>query len=311
MSELQKALEEYLTLRRSLGAQLRWAGHLLHQFVKMFDQKGASFITTKLALNWATQSNNVLPVVWADRLAAVRGFARFRSAVDPRTEIPPQNLLPRRYHRKAPYIYSKGEIARLIEAAKQLNSPKGLRACMYSTMFGLIAVTGMRMSEPLALDCEDVDLVKGLLTIRSTKFGKSRLVPLHATTQRVLQQYVNTRDRIFPKPDSRSFFVSERGTRLARATVHPVFVDLSRKTGLRGPSDRRGPRLHDLRHTFAVRTLLRWYRAGVDVERHLPKLATYLGHAQVTDTYWYLSATPELLRLAAARLDTTRKGALS
>jgi integrase len=189
-------------------------------------------------------------------------------------------------------------------ASKQLVSATGLRAATYATLFGLLTVTGMRISEALALNRSDVDWIEGVLTIRRTKFGKTRLVPVHATTRRALERYARFRDRIYPKPKAESVLVSECGNRLTQDTVRWTFTRLSRQIGLRGPSDRRGPRLHDFRHRLAVDTLLRWYRTGADVERHLPELSTYLGHTHFSDTYWYLSAVPELLQLAAARLET-------
>jgi integrase len=240
----------------------------------------------------------------------VRQFAQHRSATDPRTEIPPQGLLPHRYRRRAPYIYRDEEIQTLIDAAKELPSSSGLRAWTFSTLFGLIAVTGMRMGEPIALNREDVDLSRGDLFIRGAKFGKSRLVPLHPSTQEVLQEYVRRRAAINPRPKTPSFFLCERGNRLTDGMVRWTFVKISHQIGLRGPGDRRGPRLQDLRHTFAVKTIMRWYRAGLDVEQHLPELSTYLGHAHVADTYWYLSATPELLQLVANRCSAPEGGSL-
>jgi integrase len=200
-----------------------------------------------------------------------------------------------------PYLYTDEELAHLIGAARKLPSPLGLRAATYATLFGLLAVTGMRVSEPVGLDRDDVDLNWGILTIRRTKFGKSRIIPLHASTREALRQYANLRDRVFP--GTRSFFVAEHGGRLNANIVQRTFVRLSRQIGLRGPTDSHGPRLHDLRHRFAVETLIRWYREGVDVERHLPELSTYLGHVHVADTYWYITAVPELLRLATLRLE--------
>lgn len=308
MNDLRKALEEYLAVRRALGFKLASAGSLLPDFLSSLEQQGAFHITTELALRWARQPANVQSARWARRLGFVRGFAQYRAATDPRTEIPPQGLLPDRYARKPPYIYSHREIVRLIETARRLPSATGLRPWTYSTLLGLLAVTGVRISEPIALDREDVDLTRGVLTIRRTKFGKSRLVPIHPSAQRALLSYARRRDRIHRRPKTPSFFVSDRGTRLTQWTVRRTFVRLSRQVGLRGSADRFGPRLHDLRHRFAVQTLLGWYRAGADVERHLPELATYLGHRHVTDTYWYLSATPELLRLAAMRLEPTQGG---
>ena len=303
MSPLRTAVDEYLALRRGLGFSLRGPGALLRQFAAFFEREGASSITRELALRWATQPATTHPAHWATRLSTVRRFAQFWSASDPRTEVPPLGLLPHRYGRKPPYIYTEGEIRRLIAVARQLPSATGLRPATYATLLGLLAVTGLRISEALALNRADVDGAEAVLTIRRTKFGKSRLVPLHPSTQRALERYARRRDRVYPTPTTESVFVSERGARLTQWTVRYTFNRLSRRIGLRGPADRRGPRLHDFRHRVAVTTLLRWYRAGVDVERHLPALSTYLGHGHVADTYWYLSAVPELLRLAAARLE--------
>ena len=298
---LHEALDEYLKVRRALGFKLRNSGGLLKGFVTYAEREGASSITTELALRWAMEQKKCQPTQWANRFALVRRFARYVSTLDPRTEIPPQGLLPYRPRRIQPYLYIDEEIAHLIQAAKKLPSRLGLRAATYATLFGLLAVTGMRMSEPLALDRDDVDLVRGILTVRRTKFGKSRIVPVHASTREALRRYRAVRDRICPR--AQRFFVSERGTRLTPERVWWTFVLLSRQIGLRGPADRHGPRLHDLRHRFAVQTLLGWYRAGLNVEQHLPELSAYLGHAHVNDTYWYISAVPELLQLATLRLE--------
>jgi integrase len=295
------ALEEYLTVRRALGFTLRNAGGLLKGFLAYAEREGASSITTELAVRWAMEQKNCQPAQWANRLSLVRRFARYVSALDPGTEIPPLGLLPHRFHRKGPYLYTDEEIVHLIEAAKKLRSRLGLRAATYATLFGLLAVTGMRMSEPLAFDRDDVDLARGILTVRRTKFGKSRILPVHASTREALQRYRAVRDQICPQ--AQSFFVSERGKRLTSERVWWTFVRLSHQIGLRGPADRHGPRLHDLRHRFAVQTLLGWYRAGLNVEQHLPELSAYLGHAHVHDTYWYISAVPELLQLATLRLE--------
>jgi integrase len=303
MSALQNALDEYLTIRRALGYKLYGDGLVLQQFVQFAKSEEADFITTRLALRWATQPVNAQPAHWARRLSIVRGFAKYRSASDPRTEVPPANLLPHRAHRPAPYIYTDNEVRCLIKAALQLPSAVGLRRYTYATLFGLIAVSGMRIGELLHLDRDDVDLTQGILTVRDGKFGKTRWIPLHLSAQQALQEYVVKRDRLCPSPQVPSFFISEQGVRLTGDIVRYTFIKLSRQTGLRGPTDTHGPRLHDFRHRFAVNTLLEWYRSGTDVNRHLPELATYLGHVHVTDTYWYLSATPELMQLAASRLE--------
>lgn len=236
----------------------------------------------------------------------LRRFALWRSASDPRTEVPPEGLLPHRYRRKPPYIYTDDEVDQLVRAAAQLPSPAGLRGLTYSTFFGLVAVTGLRMSEGVALDREDVDLDGGVLTIRRAKFGKSRLVPVHCSTRSALQGYAEQRDRILVRVRPPAFFVAEHGTRITKWSAAYNFAKVSQRTGLRlpvrGRRHGRGPRIHDLRHRFAVRTLIDWYRSGKDVEREMPKLATYLGHVHINDTYWYLEAVPELLQLATERL---------
>ncbi len=310
MNELRKALDEYLAVRRRLGFKLQRAGKLLYDFVLFTEKEGVSFITAKVALRWATQSSGCQTAWSAQRLNIVRGFAKYQSVMDPRTEVPSQELLPYRYHRGAPYIYSSDEVKRLITAAQQLQSPLRLRAATYSTFFGLLAATGMRISEPIGLNRKDVDLTKGMLLVYQSKFGKSRLVPIHPSTQKALQRYESLRSRIFPKPETESFFISEQGTRLTDCTVRWTFVNLSRQIGLRSPGDSHRPRLQDFRHSFATRTLLAWYRKGMNVDRNMPKLSAYLGHAHVTDTYWYLSAVPELMQLAAMRLEQTQRGKL-
>ena len=303
MSELSKAVERYLGMRRRLGFKLVYDGCALADFAAFCEQHGVSTITTQVALRWATLPQDALPSHWTRRLTIVRGFAKYRSATDPATEVPPLGLLPHRYHRKPPYLYSDQELELLIDAAQRLPSKTGLRAQTYTCVFALLPITGMRVSEITSLDCDDVDFDEQTLVVRDTKFGKSRLVALHVSSADALRRYVRFRQRCHPRPTSPAFFVSETGTRLTHWTVRATFVRLSREIGLRGPTDSHGPRLHDMRHSFAVRTLLEWYRAGIDVEPRMPVLAAYLGHAHVSDTYWYLSAAPELMRLAAERVE--------
>ncbi|SRR5437762_9384142 len=302
MSKLRRALEEYLAVHRALGFKLKAPGRLLHQFVDFAEAGRVSFITRDLALRWATQSSKCQPTYWANRLSVLRQFAKYHSAIDCRTEVPPVGLLPQHFHKRSPYLYSDPEIERLIAAAKQLRSPLMLQGATYFSFFGLLAITGMRVSELLCLDREDVDLTEGVLTIRRTKFGKSRLIPLHASTRDVLSHYAVLRDRILPGLAIPAFFVSERNARLSYSTVWRMFVRLTRGIGLQSGTGL-GPRLHDLRHRFVICTLCRLYREGQDVERGMTALATYLGHVNVASTYWYLSAVPELLLLASGRLE--------
>lgn len=303
MNTIREAVQEYLAMRRGLGFKLNYAGVTLLDFVSFLEVQGASHITTKLALTWAQQPSKVQPTEWARRLSCVRGFARHRSATDPQTEIPPWGLLPYRPSRARPYLYTIEEIERLLGVALNLAPTGGLRPWTYYCLFGLLSVTGLRISEALDLKVEDVDLRDAVLTIRGTKFGKSRLVPLHTSTRKVLADYVSRRERFVGGRPASYLFVSKRGNRLDGGEVRRTFYALSRQIGLRGPSASHGPRLHDFRHRFATQTLLNWYRSGQDPERRLPVLSTYLGHVHVADTYWYLSACPELMQQAMARLE--------
>lgn len=304
MNPLEQALKDYISIRRSLGYQLRQPEGLLRNFVAFLQAEGTSHITTELALHWATQPTAAEPARWAARLGMVRRFAIWYSATEPRTEIPSAGLLPYRHRRKPPHIYSDEEIERLLRRTQQLLSSKGLRARTFTTLFGLLVATGMRVNETLGLDQPDVDLDLGILHIRRTKFGKSRYVPVHPTTVAALKKYAEARDRLFPAPPTPAFFVSERGRRITGGMARYTFAKLSQQLGLRAPAKHhgRGPRLQDMRHRFAARTMIHWYRAGLDVERELPKLSTYLGHIHLNDTYWYLEAVPELLELATDRL---------
>jgi integrase/recombinase XerD len=308
MNTLQTALDDYLALRRALGFELRLAGRLLQRFVDFAQAAGAAYITTELALQWATQPAHVQPAQWANRLGMVRRFALYCRSLDPRTVVPPPDLLPYRLARPSPYIYRDEQIAQLIQAARALPPQTGLRPHTYSTLFALYAVTGMRTQEPLRLDRDDVDLANGVLTVRGTKFGKSRYVPIHPSTRRALRRYAAHRDRLCPSPQSPSFFLSEQGRRLTQWSVRWTFVRLSHQIGLRQSGDSRGPRLLDFRHRLAINTLRRWHQRSVDVEKHLPELSTYLGHVHVSDTYWYLSATPELLGQALRRVERAERG---
>jgi integrase/recombinase XerD len=304
VNSLETALRDYITIRRSLGFQLRLAASSLKNFVAFLHTESASYITTDLALRWATQPTEAQPSTWTWRLGMVRRFASWLSARDPRTEIPPVGILSHRYRRKTPHIYTHTEIKKILGQAQQLPSSKGLRASTFATLFGLLTVTGMRVNEALGLDREDVDLTLGILHIRRTKFGKSRYVPVHPSTVEALKRYAEARDRIIPVLPTPAFFISERGSRITEWTARYTFAKLSQHLGLRlsAKGHGRGPRLHDMRHRYAARTLIQWYRAGLDVERELPKLATYLGHVHINDTYWYLEAVPELLQLATDRL---------
>jgi len=301
VSALRKVAEDYLAIRRTLGFKLKDHGRLVIQFVDYLEDVGATSITTEQALAWLRLRTTASPFRQRQRLAAVREFARYVQSIDTQTEVPSKALLPIRLQRRTPYLYSEDEIAQLMAAAKSIESP--LHAATFETLIGLLAVTGMRLSEALGLDRPDVDLTTQLIVIRCGKFNKPRQVPIHPSTTRALRAYSQLRDRLCPRPKCASFFVSSRRGRLSQSRVHAAFARLRDQTGLRTTHGSRPPRLHDLRHTFVLRTLLNWYQAGIDVQAQLPLLSTYLGHVDPKSTYWYFQAAPELLALAAERLD--------
>lgn len=303
MSTLRTALQRYVLMRRGLGYKFIEQERRLRTFVRFMDERKASIITRKLALEWATNPVENKSATWILRVSDIRGFARFLCSVEPRTEVLPTGMVPGSL-RPRPYLYSETEITNLLRAALQLPPANGLRRWTYYCLFGLLVVSGLRISEALLLRRQDVDLQRGVLTIRKTKFGKSRLVPIHPSTRGVLADYTRRRDAHLCPPRSDYFFVAEQGGRLLLQYVHKVFWRLSREIGLRRPEDHSGPRLHDFRHRFAVQSLLSWYRQGKNVEQMLPVLSTYLGHTCVRDTYWYLSECPELMGQAVKRLQT-------
>lgn len=311
MKTLNQAAKDYFKLRHGLGFKLKCQEIWVRQFVRFLNRKKGARITTKLALQFATQKPGLTAKTYACRLSALRGFARYRLADDPKTEVAPAGLLPFAHNRAHPHFYSQTEIRKLLQAARSHPSPGRLQARTYYCVLGLLAVTGMRIGEVLNLTPGDVDWTEGLLTVRNAKYGKSRLVPLHRSTLKVLRAYVKERDQYFaqrPQLSMRYFLPTSVGTRLQVSQINRVFVRLSRRLGMRAPGSRKGPRLHDFRHRFAVETLLRWYRRGAPVEQRLPMLATYLGHTHVTGTYWYLSSTPALMRAAGRRLEQRWKG---
>src|SRR5215469_12849967 len=312
MNKLRKAAEDYIEMRRCLGYKLYRPAVLLPDFISFLEQKGASYITIPLALEWAQCHRSAQPAEWAQRLTIVRCFARHWSASDSRTQIPPPGLLPFQPKRARPYLYSHHEVEKLMCAALKMRCRyKGgaLRPWVYYCLFGLLSVSGLRLGEARNLELQDVDLKAEVLTIRGTKFGKNRLVPLHASTCKVLADYMVKRQRHWVGRVASSYlFLSSGGSRLDSGDVHRTFYTLSRQIGIRGISDSRGPRLHDMRHRFATNALVRWYRAGEDPEVRLPVLSAYLGHVHVADTQWYLEACPELMREAMRRLERRWEG---
>lgn len=303
MTALRAAAEDYLAMRRSLGFKLTSQGPLLLGFIDYCDARGARHITTELAVEWATHPprGGSDEVWWSRRLMVVRIFARHLAALDPDTQIPPQDVLPFHYRRVAPHLYGPADIAALMAAAGRLAPP--LRAASWQTFLGLLAVTGMRVSEACRLDDGDIDAHTGAVVVADSKFGKSRLVFLHPSSISAVQRYQWRRDQWIPTRSTPALLVTTRGTRLKADNVQRTFAELLTAGGIASPPGRRRPRLHDLRHGFAVRTLLEWYRDGDDVQARLPLLSTWLGHVDPKSTYYYLQAVPDLMVLAAARLE--------
>jgi integrase len=303
MTLLREHAEQYLAMRRALGFKLTTWGPRLMSFIAYLESLEHTVVTTDDAVAWATSTprGSRDPVHWARRLDVVRIFARHLKTLDPATEIPPEDVVSRRYRRITPYLYSPGEIVALLLAAGRLSPP--LRAATWQTALGVLAVTGMRVSEVCRLDRGDVDLRHGVLTVRNSKFGKSRDVPIDPSTTAVLAGYALVRDQLRTRLAGPAFLVSTRGTRLDAANMSHTFARLLTTARIAPAPSRRRQRIHDLRHSFSVATLLDWYRAGVDVQARMPLLATYLGHVDPKSSYWYLSGSPELLGLAAARLE--------
>jgi len=314
MSPLQDALAQYLATCRALGTEHRYPSIALRRFVEFAEDNAAEFVTINLALRWAVRPVGVKDATRARRLGIVRGFARWLHATDSRTQVPPHGLLPSGQRRPTPYIYSDQEVADLMASAHGLRSATKLRCWTFATLVGLLAAAGLRPGEALALDIADVDLASGVLSVRESKFGKSRFVPIEASTVTALADYARRRDEVHRWRSTRAFLVTGRGDRLRACAARRTFATMCQATGLR-PKTRsrrvgRGPRLGDLRHTFATRRLIEWLRAGRDVERLMPTLATYLGHVGVEETYWYVQAVPELLQLVTERRGTNGDGGL-
>ncbi len=297
-SMLEAHVDDYLRLRRALGFKLKEEERLLGQLVGYVETAGATTLSSELAIGWARLPVGVHPNQWAKRLRVARGFASYLQTIDPTTEIPPPDVFPHRRQRATPYLFSQRDICRLLAEARRLRHP--LRAASYEALFGLLAVSGMRIGEALALAREDVDLEAGLITIRKAKHDRARLVPLHPTATDALRRYASERDRLCPHPRSRAFFLSSAGTAVHKSGLGTTFREITTRIGVR--TEAVHPRIHDLRHRFAVQTLIDWERSGIKIDEHIATLSTYLGHVSPADTYWYLSASPELMALAAERV---------
>lgn len=302
MSALGRHAEEYLRLRHGLGHDLGDAVRLLPRFVAYLGSIGAPTITVQHALTWVQRPDaDPASTVWARRMTVARGFARHMSGIDPATQIPPLGLVTYQPRRRPPFIYSTTDVQALMAAVPTI-IPTELRAATFQTLIGLLAATGLRVGEAIRLERADIDWADGVLVIRGSKFNKSREVPVDSTTVSALADYASIRDRRVPRPSSPTFFVSQKGTPVIYTVFGEKFREFVTESQVGAGSSTR-PRIHDLRHSFAVQTLVRWYQNGDDVAALLPRLSTYLGHLEPAYTYWYLSAAPELLALAAARLE--------
>jgi integrase len=308
-ASLRDALNDYLTMRRSLGYRLARPEKLLNQFLNHLDHLGvidADGVTVDAALEWACLPAGGDGTWWAYRLSVVRSFASYLHTLDATVEVPATDLLPWQVRRACPYLYSDSDVAALIAAASSLSTP--LRRATLATLIGLLAVTGMRVGEAIALDRDDLDTRNGLLVVRHGKFDKTREVVLHPSTTDALRGYLRRRDQLHPSPQSPALFISTAGTRLIYCNVHWTFHRLVKLAGLTPRSATCRPRIHDLRHSFAVASMLDAYAAGQDGQVQLTLISTYLGHVDPAGTYWYLSASPELLGLAAQRLEQRTAG---
>jgi integrase/recombinase XerD len=303
MNTLRTLLEDYLAMRRALGFKLRTEGAGLTTFVSYVEAAGIDHITNEVALSWARLPESVQSVQQARRLGFVRGFARYCSAIDARTQVPPPDLIPATRVRRPPHLFSDTDIEQLLHATLALPPVDGLRRWTFHCLFGLLSVSGLRIGEAMALTFEDVDLQDAILTIRSTKFGKSRLVPMHSSTVAVLADYMRRRQALHSARPADRVFINDRGAPLSHDQSIDTFQRLLEKIGVTPQRNGRRPHLHDLRHRFAMKTIVQWYRQGQDAERQLPVLSAYLGHTEPRDTYWYLSACPELMGLARERLE--------
>lgn len=301
MSRLRQAAADYLAVRRALGFKLQGYDHMLEDFLDSLQGVAETTVTVQAAVAWATAPDGVSRSYWLSRLSAVRGFARYLKGIDPSVEVPPVDLLAGRRERRVPYLFSPSDLARLVTAAGLLRP--ALRGATYEVLFGLLGCTGMRVGEAIALDRNDVDLGTGVVEIKEAKFRKHRRLPLHRSAVAALRRYAEVRDQLCPRPKAPSFFVSTRGTRLIYVCINEVFRTLVEDLGLEPQSGAGRPRIHGLRHSFAMASLEDFHRSGADPAGMVPVLSAYLGHGDPAWTYVYLQAADELLRLAAKRLE--------
>lgn len=303
----QIILKDYLAMRRKLGFKMKKHQEILPSFITFFQNQKDQYLTTKLALKWAREPKNTDPAWWTERLSMLRGLAAYWKTIDPRTEVPSLHILLPQYKRPTPHIYSDQEVAQILALAEKLPTKDSYT---YWTLYGLLLATGMRIGEALALDNKDVDLEQGVITIRDTKLNKSRILPLHETTRRILKQYVQKRNKQFAKSKEAAFFIVSDGRRPSHHMAWNRFKNILIEMGIWNPLHNRDPRLHSLRHTFAVRALTEFYRNGQDIDGKIHALSTYLGHKDIKCTYWYLTAVPELMGHVLSRLEKKIGGGL-
>ncbi|MFT5701738.1 MAG: integrase [Desulforhopalus sp.] len=307
-SSMQERVNSYLQARRSVGYILHIEGAQLLRFASFADQRGhQGCITIDLAVAWANNSQKSQQIGRARRLEVVRSLAKYCVIFESETEVPPPHLLGPAHRRVTPHIYNEREIIRLLDTASNLQPKQGLRPATMHYLLGLLASTGLRISEALRLKRNDVDLHQGVLEVRKTKFRKSRYVPLHQSACKELSKYASFRDQRLPVVQDVSFFLLDNGRSFEYRQAHYAFHCIKVQLGWNASSNGRNPRLYDLRHTFACRRLLAWYKDGLDIDLMMPVLSTYLGHAKVSDTYWYLTGIPELMAIAAARFEHQSK----
>ena len=308
MKPLKYQVEKYIQFRRQLGYKLENAEKILKNFASFSAEHGVSYIKIDVAVSFSKKNPKASPATWSKSLGIIRQFALFLKTIDQRTEVPPLNFIASSNQRPIPYIYTNEQIQHLLKACKKLGSRSEILKHTYYTLFGLVSVTGMRISEAISLEQKNVDFSNEIVFINKTKFRKSRINPLHSSTLYELEKYIDYKSKLFPKSESSNLFVSSAGSGLKYHNVRKAFVQASIFAGLRSGYKGHGPRIHDLRHTFAVQTLTEWYKNSTNIDVHLPLLSTYLGHINPVNTYWYLTATPDLLNQAVVRLEKNMGG---
>lgn len=302
-ASMESLVKDYLAMRRKMGFALEVQGYQLLRFAQFADVRGhRGPITLELATKWAHYKAS-RPITWTGRIEILRPFAKYRAQFDPATEVPPSKFLGSSRQRLAPHIYTDEEVQSILVAASKLSPCGGVRPAAYETLYGLLAATGLRISEALRLKIPDVDLEAGIITVRETKFKKSRLVPLHPTTTKALKRYTHIREDNFVARPYKNFFLLEGGHRVEKDTAQRRFRHICNQLHLRARGGHPTPRIQDLRHSFITHCIQRWYHQGIDVDKEMLTLSTYVGHAEVTYTYWYITGVPELMAIAAQRFE--------